>query len=309
MAKIYIFDSWGKFWDGAVDRWKRQGHEVSKGIYWGPKLVEDCDIAIFHPVQDNLIKASRQAKPPDTFVVAEAIDIDIYAGHLGAVDWGYVDELVFMSRHMQDYANEHYGGKLGGVRQHVIPGGVDLGAFTLMKPRERGYNVAWVGRLWIAKNVFGALQIFNALVQLDPGNPWHLYLRGDKYHPPHWWRRHCEAYLDANPRLEERVTFTPYAEDMDEWYEDKDYLLQTSYKEAMSYCTGEALAKGIKPVVQMTTGMLDIWGEELVFQTHIEAVRRLLEGAEEPAYYRQLLVDKGYTLADRLAAWNAVLGL
>lgn len=310
MAKIYVFDAWRKFWDGMCTRWSEQGHDVKRGIYWGPELVEWADVCVFHPVQDNLKQASlRQEKPRGTLIAAEAVDIDIYSKHLGGVDWSYVDELVFMGEHMREFANEEYDKHIGGTPQHTIPGGVDLRAFTLQKKREPGYNVAWVGRLWIAKNVFGALQIFNQLLQVDSDNPWHLWLRGDKYHPPHWWRRHCEAYLDANPLLKGRVTFTPIVEDMNVWYEDKDYLLQTSFKEAMGYVVLEALAKGIRPVIQMTTGADAIWPSDLIFQTHAEAIDMLLGGKEDPAAYRQMVINRGYTLADRLKAWNEVLGL
>lgn len=310
MARIQIIDGWGKFWNGMAERWTEQGHEVRKGPYWGPELVEWSDYTVFHPCDNNLKQASlRQEKPKGTLIAAEAVDIDIYSHHLGRVDWSFVDRLVFMGEHMRSFANEHYGDKIAGVPQFTIPGGVDMRRFTLQERRGSGYDVAWVGRLWIAKNVFGALQIFNQLLQADGGNPWRLWLRGDKYHPPDWWRRHVESYIKANPLLKERVTFTPRAKNMNEWYEGKDYLLQTSFKEAFGYVVAEAAAKGIKPIVQMTTGADAIWPREWVFQTHADAVRMLLEGRGEPENYRRVLVDRGYTLADRVAAWNEVLGL
>jgi len=307
--KIYVFDSWRKFWDGMVEGWREQGHEVRTGPYWGPELTEWSDISIFHPIQDNLRQyLKRQAPLADTRVFAEAIDVDIYTGNTGMVARGDVEGVVFMAEHMRQYANERHGAQLANVPQYVVPGGVDLRRYTLRKQRERGYNVAWVGRLWIAKNVFGALQIFNDLITRYPGHPWHLYLRGDKYSPPHWWRRHVEAYLEVNQALRDRVTWTPVAQDMNDWYEDKDWLLQTSLKEAMGYVVLEALAKGIQPVIQMTTGALDIWPREWVFQTHDQAVTKMLRGGEEPEELRSW-VAAHYPLEKRLAAWGRVIGL
>jgi glycosyltransferase involved in cell wall biosynthesis len=310
VANIYIYDSWRKFWDGGAEYWRAAGHDVEKGIYWGPDLSAWADIEIFHPVENNLIQASKkQRRRKGQRVVAEAIDIDIYAGHPGAVRWNYVTDLVFMSRHMLEYTFDRYADKIPeALPKHVVPGGVDMGAFTLRKAAQRGYNIAWVGRLWIAKNVFGALQIFNQLVQFDPGHPWRLFIRGEKYHPPHWWKRHCESYIEVNPHLRGRVIFTDRADDMNDWYEDKGWLLQTSFKEAFGYVIAEALAKGVQPVIGMTTGALDIWPREWVYQTHADACRMFLSGGEDANDLRAW-VKANYSLKKRMEAWDAVLGL
>ena len=178
--KIYIFDSWRKFWTDAVRHWQEQGHDVKTGIYWGPELVDWADICIFHPVQDNLKKAAaKQEKPPNTVIIAEAVDIDIYSGHLGGVNWesGYVDALVFYAEHMKEYAERVYGHKIPPtLPRYVVPGGIDLERWPIKEPSaSSGYNVAWIGRLWIAKNLFGALQVFNQLIKTDPGAPWRMH--------------------------------------------------------------------------------------------------------------------------------------
>jgi glycosyltransferase involved in cell wall biosynthesis len=305
--KIQVFDSWRKFMGPVVEHWRADGHEVGWGMHWGPELVENADVAYFYPVDNNLKQASRrQEKPPHTRIVAEAVDIDIYAGHPGGVNWDYVDALVVMAPHMLRLLRRKFGKKIPpDLPVHVVPGGVDLEHFTLRK-HPRGYNVAWVGRLWIAKNVFGALQIFHQLIKTDPVHPWRLFLRGEKYDPP-WWQNHVEAYLEACPELAERVTFTPRAKDMNEWLNDKDFLLQTSFKEAFSYICGESAAKGIRPVIQMTNGARDIWGDQWVFDTHDEAVKMLLEDYD-PHKVREVVALR-YPLKKRVAALSRICGL
>lgn len=275
-------------------------------IYWGLEYTTWADVAIFHPVDNNLKQASKkQEKPANTFILAEAVDIDIYSNHLGGVNWDYVDALVFMSEHMKEYAEQRFN-LPDSLPRYIVPGGIDLEKFTF-RNQPRGYNVAWVGRLWIAKNIFSALQIFNQLVKLRPWEPWRLFIRDDrKWHPPTWWRRHCEAYLEANPGLRDRVMFTEPAPDMNAWLEDKDYLLQTSYKEAFGYVVGEAAAKGIKPVVQMTLGADEIW-EPFVFQTHQEAIEMFL-GTYDPMEYRAF-VQKHYPLEKRIQLIEEICGI
>ena len=295
--KICVIDGWGgKFTAPVAAHWRAIGHEVVTSAYWGPELVEAADIAYFYPVDNNLIQASKkQKKPPSVRIVAEAVDIDIYAGHPGAVNWEYVDALVFMARHMKDLSDSKFNIPKE-LPQYIVPGGVDVDKWPLRRNTSRGYNVAWIGRFWIAKNVFGALQIFNQLIKTDPDNPWRLYLRGENYDPL-WWQKHVEAYLEANPRLKERVEFVPWVDDLNEWLEDMSFLINTSFKEAFSYVTCQAAAKGIKVVMQMTNGMDRVWPSEWIFQTHDEAVDMMLEGYD-PETYRSYVGDT-YPLSKR----------
>lgn len=304
--KIYVFDSWRWHWTETIKALRELGHEVQTGIYWGPELVEWADVAIFHPVDNNLKQASlKQEKPKDTFVLAEAVDIDIYSNHLGGINWDYVDHLAFMAKHMKEWAEAKV--KLpDDLPRSILPGGIDLEHFRLRPTPRSGYNVAWIGRLWIAKNVFGALQVFNELLLQQPDKPWRLYLRGEKYHPTTWWQRQCETYIEANSLLAERIEFVPRVDDIATWLDDKDYLLQTSHKEAFGYVVAQAAAKGIRPVVQMTTGALDIWPEEWIFQTHSQAVDMLTTNYD-PQEVRQVIVER-YPLANRVSKLMEIIG-
>ena len=302
--KIYLFDPWkGKFTRPLREHWTVQGHEVEHGMWWGPDRVEGRDVAMFFACENNIKQASTTSdKPPGTRIIVEAVDIDIYAHTFRKVNWDYVDTLVSMSQHMIDYMRPHLPDTLD-VRH--VPGGVDLDAWTMRRDATRNYNIAWIGRHWIAKNLFGALQIFHELLLRDGGKPWHLYVRSEGWHPP-WWQRHCEAYLAANPVLAERVTFVEeWIPDLNEWLEDKAYILSTSFKEAFGYAVAEAAAKGLRPVIQNSCGTLDIWPREWVFDTHSQAVDMFLGCCTEPEGYRAV-IEQRYPLARRLAMLDEI---
>jgi len=298
--KIYLFDSWKlKFMRPVYEHWLAQGHEVQQGIWWGPKHTDWCQVAYFYPADNNLRQAAKLPKPEDTRVVVEAVDVDIYHGAgWRNIDWSYVDVLVCMSKHMIDYMRRN--GLPDSVEVVHVPGGVDLDKWTL-RTGPRGYNVAWVGgRHWIAKNLFGALQIFNQLIIQDRKHPWHLFVRADKW-SPNWWKEHCLAYLADNPHLAERVTFVKQrVPDLNAWLDDKDFLISTSFKEAFGYNIAEAAAKGIRPVVQFTNGVRDIWPEGWIFDIHADAIE-YFEGKHK--WTRQEVRDyiaKYYPLSQRL---------
>lgn len=299
--KIYLFDSWKlKFMRPVLEHWKAQGHEVQNHIWWGPDRTEWCQIAYFFPMDNNLRQASKLPKPDNTRVIVEAVDVDIYHGAgWRKIDWDYVDVLVSMSKHMIDYM--HRNGLPDSVKVVHVPGGVDLDRWTL-RTGPQGYNVVWLGaRHWIAKNLFGALQIFNQLIIQDGENPWRLFVRADKW-SPNWWKEHCLAYLEDNPHLAERVTLVKQrVPDLNAWLDDKDFLLQTSFKEAFGYVVAESAAKGIRPVIQFTKGVRDIWPNHWIFSTHGQAVQhfRLKEHKEERGQNRTYIAEH-YPLSQRL---------
>ena len=302
--KICVIDSWGKFMHGPIAHWRALGHEVRIEKHWAPERIEGADAVYFYPVEANLIHAARTPKPPGVRIVAEAVDIDIYAGHPGAVNWDFVDALVVMAPHMLALLRDKVN-LPDALPVHVVPGGVDLERWTLIE-RPRNYNIAWIGRKWIAKNLFGALQIFNQLIQVDPEHPWRLWCLGQRWHPE-WWRRHCEAYLEANPALAKRVEFVERVDDVNGWLGAMSYLLQTSFKEAFGYIVAEAAAKGIRPVVQNTNGALATWPREWVFDTYAEAIEMLTNGYDSRAI--RGIIEERYPLAKRLAALDEIVGI
>jgi len=305
--KITVIDSWNyKFSQRMMDWWKAEGHEITPSTSWGPHLVEGSDVTYYPEVENNLKVASHKSeKPKGTTIIAEAVDIDIYAGHLGAVDWSYVDHLVFMSKHMQEFARKKYGAKIADMPQTLVPGGMNLDEWTL-RERPLGYNVAWIGRLWIPKDVFGALMVFHELINQQPNRPWQLFLLHDNKWHPEWYRNHTMAYVEANPQLEARITWVRRVPDVNMWLEDMDYLLQTGQKEALGYVNLEAAAKGIRPIIRNTNGALDLWPREWIFDLVSEAVTMFK--SYDPQQYRDWVADH-YPLEKRMRAFDALMGI
>jgi len=304
-------DAWNqKFTRPVAEYWRSKGHEVTTNIYWGDELVKGRDLVWFYPIQNNLKQASlRQEKYKGLRVVAEAVDIDIYANHLGGIKWDeqFVDALIFMAHHTKALALKRWKPPEY-LPMHIVPGGVDLDTWTYQENPSRGYNIAWIGRLWIAKGVFHAMQIFHQLIKADPEHPWKLFIRGEKYHP-NWYESHVRAYMEANPELMERVEIIPRRiEDLNGWLEDKSFILTTSMKEAFSYTTCECAAKGLKPIVGMTNGMDQVWPSSWIFQTHDEAVQMFLSSHYDPSTYRAYVGDM-YPLSKRCKMLDEICGL
>jgi glycosyltransferase involved in cell wall biosynthesis len=81
---------------------------------------------------------------------------------------------------------------------------------------------------------------------------------------------------------------------MNDYFEDMDYILNPSLKEAFSYVTAEAMAKGIKPILHNWLGAGDTWRENWLYLTPDEAVDMILSGytEKESKNYRKYIEER-----------------
>jgi len=95
-------------------------------------------------------------------------------------------------------------------------------------------------------------------------------------------------------------------ETVDKFLEGKNYLLHASHKEAFSYATGEAMAKGIKPVLHRFYGADGLW-PGITWDTIDQAIEMITEDRYDSASYRQYLIDHGYTLDQMMTAIDKII--
>jgi hypothetical protein len=75
-----------------------------------------------------------------------------------------------------------------------------------------------------------------------------------------------------------------------EWLENMDYFFLASTKEAFSYATAEAMAKGIKPVIGNWRGADKTWGK-YVNKTYKQMYMRFVDNDCHSEEYRQYVAD------------------
>jgi glycosyltransferase involved in cell wall biosynthesis len=300
---IFIVDTWCKHWAEGAAEFRRRGHEVKTSHCLVLEHVDWADLVIFHPVDNELLQFThhyyKQLAQPLPVVLGEAVDIDIYSKHLAKVSYssGALNRIVFMAKHMEDYAQPQLPADFP---TEIVPGGVNLDNWPLRQSPDPTYKIAWIGRYWIAKNLFSALQTFASLRRAWPWAPWELHILGNGW-SPHWWENHTKYFWDNCPELKDRVFVTPHVDSVNDWLEDKDFLLQTSFKEAFGYVIAQAAAKGIQPVIQVTTGSLDIWPCDWQFFTHQGALDIMMR-RYSPSNIRRT-IETRYPIERRIDAY------
>jgi glycosyltransferase involved in cell wall biosynthesis len=310
--KIGLFDPYkGKFTSDMERWWIAHGHEVLTDPqgYYNPEIVDWADVVWFDTVSNNLISATNPAQAlidnwrkeqrkgewdlhlmdmSKKKVIVRAIDIDVWSGHHASVKWDVVNECIFIAPHIREMMMADSRPQDSNMGVHTIPCGVDLNRWTF-KERSKGFNIAVVSEIWVSKGVDYVLQIALKLKQID--SRYQIYWLG-KWHDYHWEESYAKDFIEYN---ELPITFVDYVDDVNEWLEDKHYLLLGSKKEAFSYATAEAMAKGIKPVLHAFYGSRELW-PGITWSSIQEAVDRITEDIYDSGSYRRYLQERGFTL-------------
>lgn len=319
MKKIVMFDPYlYKFTEGMVAWWRTHDYEVKVDRYYNPELVDWADVIWFETCDNNLASATK----PDTAliddwkreqrigawdlhdadltgkkVIVRPIDIEVWQGHHASARWDVVTDCIFIASHIRNEMIRDDRPKASNMKIWTIPHSVDLDKWTFKK-RGPGKNIAVVSEIWESKGVDYILQIAMKLKPLGYQIHW-LGKRAD-----YQWH---EAYRDdfiARNNLP--ITFTDWVPDVNEWLEDKNYLLHASVKEAFSAATAEAMAKGIKPVLHHFYGAEHLW-PHMTWESIDEAIGHITAEHYDSESYRQYLIDHGYTLPQMMEAIESVI--
>ena len=317
--KIAIFDPYGgKFTDGMQKWWTDHGYEVAYSRYYNPQLAETADVIWFETCDNNLASAtnpgsailddSANYQPWDLHdmdltgkkIIVRPIDIEVWQGHAQAAKWDLVDDVIFIAPHIRELANEfELPDRKESLRVHTIPCAVDLDKFRY-REHQPGFNIAVIAERWISKGTSEILQIALKLKEIDPRYKITWLGQRSDYQWEHAYRDEFVEHHNLN------LEFVNIVDSVDEFLEDKDYLLHASHKEAFSYATAEAMAKGIKPILHRFFGADDLW-PDMTWDSLDQAIEMITSKEYDSASYRQYLIDHEYTLPQMMESIDKII--
>ena len=322
MAKIALFDPYrGKFTTDMVDWWKNHGYEVRTDIYYDPELVEWADVVWFDTCDNNLLSATnpdqalrdewlverRKTIPWDIHeftgkkIIVRPIDIEVWQGHHAHDNmWNAVNDVIFLAPHIQSMMMADSRPQHGTFKQHVISCGVNLDRWTF-KDRSDGFKIGVVAERWVSKGVDYVIQIAARLKEID--SRYCIYWLGQN-NDYHW---EAEYFKDCINRYELPIVLEEdFVDNLDSWWEDKNYVLHCSHKETYTYAVAEAMAKGIKPIFHSYYGAEATW-PDLTWFTIDEAIDLITEQKYDSVGYRQYLIDHNLDLEHMMQSFEGVI--
>jgi len=255
--KIAIVTKIPNFTIDLISLWVAEGHEVRREDDFSDDLGEWMDCAFFDFVGEEIATASRSrwANKP---LVGRLNRIEYHERNLDRYkyNWSNIAAIAFGSAWYMRKVQERYPKIYKQVPFIHIPYGIDTSKFTFHERDGKGLNIAWIAKTfaWKKAPVY-ALQVLHMLVS-ETGQDWQLHMKGGRGDIGFQeWR---DYLVESFPTIANRVTFYGWVPDVNEWLEPMDYILSTSRLEAFHYVIGEAMAKGIRPLVRAWAGSLEI---------------------------------------------------
>lgn len=293
-----------------IDHWLKSGHEVQWDMYPDWDKVAWSDVSFFAWCDPYAQMLAARADEFKCQKVIQVVDLDAWAGHWGTVEWGKIDDMVFMSQHIQSMVLGHIqsvweANNVSAPRIHRLPLGIEPNDWKFQDrskfPRKvMGFVAAeW----WSAKNPAMVLQLMKKLVDHDP--EWRFSWVG-AWGPEKWLYHYIQGQIDDLGLREHVHTDFNRQESLDHWWNDIDYFVTFSQKDSYSLIVGEAMAKGIKTFVHNFWGAKHIWDEKYVWSHLDDLFERIIADDYNSKEYR-VYVSKKHNINPILQKWDQLI--
>jgi glycosyltransferase involved in cell wall biosynthesis len=243
----------------------------------------DVDVVWFEWADNNVAAFTKKYVDylKNKKVIVRLHAVEAYTGWFLNINWGVVDNLIVVSEHIRDKVVPHIPTN---VKVSVIPNAIDLDKWTY-KCRSSGPNIAIVGHFQADK---GAL-LLPHIMSLLSSSQFHVagQVRINVKDRP------GEYFFHAIEPFSHRIRFYGHVADMDKWYDENDinYLLCPSLAESFCLSIGEAMAKGIKPIVNDFLGSRKLWISDTIYST-IDKIPEILSSKYDSKVYRDWVSQK-----------------
>lgn len=251
------------------------------------KALKWADIIWVEWANENAIVASY-LKPSSKKLFIRLHRYEAFDFYPLLIEWGRVDNLVIVNNYITNILKERNLDFKDNIIK-LIPNGIDIDKLSFFQ-HSHGYNIAWVSHITPMKNLHFALEILRKLLLKD--DKYKLHIAGN------FTDLVYEKYIKQsikNMNLEQNVIFYDWVNDINDWLNDKNYLLSTSVCEGHPFNILEAMAKGIKPVVNNFYGAEFAFDRNFLFNNIDEAITMITAEQYDSKSYHTYIIEKQWT--------------
>ncbi|PRX32585.1 glycosyltransferase involved in cell wall biosynthesis [Orenia metallireducens] len=260
-------------------------NQIDEGMEWADICwFEWCDELVIYGSKTELAKKKR--------IICRLHSYEAFTNYPQQVKWSNVDKIIFVAEHIQRYVLDTVK-ILKREKTVVIPNGINLNKHKF-KGRKKGYNIASVGLINFKKGPMLLLHAFKAI--FDKDKRYKLYIAG-RFEQPRYLLYFKQMIKEMG--LQDNVVFEGWQDDIDEWLEDKNYIISTSVLESQHLSIMEAMAKGIKPLIHNFVGAKNIYPREYIWNTVEELSDMVTSNNYNTKKYRNF-IENNYSLDEKL---------
>ncbi len=292
--------------DGALsEAWQFVQDRFQTGFYTGrtpedlSRLMQWCDIAWFDGGGPIVAEASGLSGPGKTIVSLRCSDVR--DDWVRQVRWESVDILVQIGSSAVEEALLKWVPDIRNrTRLVVVPNGIDTER-CLFRARQRGKNLACLGRVSLESNPAFLLQCMQKLHYLDAG--YRLCFAGDFEHPMlEQYTRHMVQTLG----LDAAVSFEGYPGNLNAWLEDKHFVVSSGLGGGPIGSVLTGMACGLKPVIHNFAGAERLFPPGCLYNIAEEFCARIQGPDYDPAGYRRF-VEQRYPIGEHLRQVDSIV--
>ena len=259
-------------------------NEIDRGMEWADICwFEWCDELIEYGSKHRLAESKKVICRLHSY---EAFDLD-----LNNIDWNNIDKIIFVSQKIKSVVLERY--NIDNKKAVFIPNGININKYKYSN-RSKGFNLAYVGYINYKKGPMLLLHTFKAVYDID--KRYKLYIAGEfqDYRDYMYFQQMIKEL-----GMEENIIFEGWQDSLDNWLEDKNYILCTSLLESQNISIMQAMSKGIKPIIHNFVGARDIYDADYIWNTIDEAVNMILDKEYNSKGYLEF-IKRNYFIENKI---------
>ena len=254
--------------------------------------MNEADLCWFEWCDELVIYGSKTALAKHKKIICRIHSYEVFTNYLKRVNWKSVDKVVFVSDHIRDYALAETT-DLVKDQTMVIPNGIKINDLDF-KERTKGFNIAYVGYLNFKKGPMLLLHAFHAIYKKNAN--FKLFIAGS------FQEQRYKLYFNQMIEklgLKENVIVEGWQSDINQWLEDKHYILSSSLLESQHLSIMEAMAKGIKPLIHNFVGAETIYPEEFIWSSIDDLTNMMEQESFNSLNYRRF-VENNYEFSSQI---------
>ena len=285
--QIYVLTSSRNFIDPLIKRWQKDKEVFVTSKEFDPRLAEEAELIWCEWLREDAVTVSQfetKAKKILRLHSYEAFTPLIYY-----VDFSKFDKVIFIAEHIKNFVESKVGKIPNAV---VIPVGIDVEKFEL-NGKEKNNKIAYAGEISRKKGIGELLLLANTF----PDYEFHI---AGKFNEEDVAR----VFNDNKPP---NVFIEPYSYNLNEFFKDKTYILNTSLREGLPITVLEGMASGCKPILNDWIGAKQIFGDEYVYK-NLQDFSDILYDYYEPKHYRKF-VEENFNINNTFSQIDNLINL
>jgi glycosyltransferase involved in cell wall biosynthesis len=250
-------------------------NQIDLGMKW-------ADTCWFEWCDELVIYGSHNKRRDNQSIVCRLHSYEAFTNYVDRVNWENIDKLIFVANHIQRFVLEQ-SLALPSEKTVVIPNGLDLEQYSF-KSSKPGFNIAFVGYINYKK---GPMLLFHAFKEIfDFDNRYKLFIAGkfqDKRDVLYF------KHIIKEMGLQDNIIFEGWQNNINEWLEDKNYIISSSLLESQHLSIMEAMAKGIKPLIHNYYGANEVYKKDFLWTTSKDLVNLITKDTYDSRVYRDFI--------------------